>query len=198
MSPGPDPEGATPLTWEEQQAIKLTWVTTRAELNEAEQDNIVSAHRWAHRRRRPDQILNEAFVCELHRRMFGEVWRWAGAYRTSARNLGVDHWEIRPCVRDLLADTTAWIAAGGPAPMPPDEAAVRFHHRLVWIHPFPNGNGRHARLAADLLVVSLDQPEFSWGRVSLVSRSETRDRYIAALQAADAHDIGPLLAFARS
>lgn len=198
MSPGPGPEGATPLNWEEQQAIRLTWVTTRAELNESEQDNILRAQRWAHRRRRTDQILHEAFLCELHRRMFGEVWRWAGAYRTSARNLGVDHWEIRPCVRDFLADTTAGIAAGGPAPMPPDEAALRFHHRLVSIHPFPNGNGRHARLAADLLVVSLGQPEFGWGWASLVSRGETRDRYIAALRAADGYDIGPLVAFARS
>ncbi len=198
MNLGLDPEGATPLTWEEQQELRLTWVTTRAELNAAEQDNILTARQWALRPRRPEQILDERFLAELHRRMFGQVWRWAGKHRTSERNLGVEHWEIRAGLRDLLGDAALWISAGPAHPMPPDEAAVRFHHRLVSIHPFPNGNGRHARLASDLLVVSLDRPAFTWGRVTLVSRGETRAAYLAALRAADNHDIAPLLAFARS
>lgn len=190
------PPGATPITWEEEQALKPTWVATRAELNEVEQQNILAAQRWALRTRHPDHVVDEGFLCELHRRMFGEVWRWAGTYRTSARNLGVEHWEIRAAVRDLLADASLWIGRG--SAMEPDEAAVRFHHRWVAIHPFPNGNGRHARLAADVLVRSLARPAFTWGRATLVARSETRERYLAALRAADGHDLGPLLAFARS
>ena len=81
---------------------------------------------------------------------------------------------------------------------PPDEIAVRFHHRLVAIHPFPNGNGRHARLMADLLVERLGQPRFTWGSRSLVDASTTRQAYIAALQAADARNYAPLLVFSRS
>lgn len=191
-----DPPGTTPITWEEQEQLRPTWVTTRAELNEVEQENILAAQTWAGRPRRPDQILNETFMLELHRRMFGQVWRWAGRYRTSERNLGVDHWQIRPDVRDLLADAAMWV--GPAAVVAPDEAAVRFHHRWVAIHPFPAGNGRHARQAADVLARSLGQPAFTWGRVTLVEHGEARGQYLAALRAADAYNLAPLLAFARS
>lgn len=191
-----EPPGTTPLTWEEQQALKPTWVTTRLELNEVEQRGILGAQAWATRPRRPDQILDESFLLQLHRRMFGEVWRWAGRYRASERNLGVQHWEIRPAVRDLLADAAFWVVPD--AGVDPDEASVRFHHRWVAIHPFPNGNGRHARLAADLLAGSLGRPAFSWGRATLVERGTTRNSYLAALRAADGHDLAPLVSFARS
>lgn len=191
-----EPPGTTSITWEEQQELRLTWVVTRAELNSVEQQNILAAQPWAQRARRPSRILDERFLMELHRRMFGEVWRWAGRYRTSARNLGVDHWQIRAEIRGLLADAALWVQPG--AAVDTDEAAVRFHHRWVSIHPFPNGNGRHARLAADLLARSLGRPPFTWGRVALIDRGETRDQYLAALRAADAHDVRPLLAFARS
>ena len=127
--------------------------------------------------------------------MFGDVWRWAGTSRTSERNLGIAYYEIPVAVRQLLHDARAWIAH---ATYSPDEIAVRLHHRLVQIHPFPNGNGRHARLMADLLVMSRGQERFSWGRTSLGEAGDVRRRYIAALRAADGHDIGPLLVFARS
>lgn len=191
-----EPPGTTPITWEEERQLRPTWVATRADLNEVEQQNILAAQSWAQRTRVPAQVLEERFLLELHRRMFGEVWRWAGRYRTTARNLGVEHWQIRTEVRDLLADAGLWVALD--TQVQPDEAAVRFHHRWVAIHPFPNGNGRHARLAADLLARSLGRPAFTWGRVTLVDRGTTRDRYLAALRTADAHDVGPLLAFARS
>ena len=127
--------------------------------------------------------------------MLGDVWRWAGRFRTSERNIGIDYWQIPIALRQLLDDTKAWIEYHT---YPPDEIALRFHHRLVQIHPFPNGNGRHARLTADLLVMRLGGERFSWGSANLQDAGTVRQRYIAALQAADDHDIGPLLAFARS
>ena len=127
--------------------------------------------------------------------MLGEVWKWAGKFRTSERNLGLPFYEIPSALGQLLADTHAWIEYEAYSP---DEIAVRFHHRLVQIHPFPNGNGRHARLTADLLVIRLGRERFSWGRERLRDAGIVRRRYIAALQAADHHDIAPLLQFARS
>jgi Fic-DOC domain mobile mystery protein B len=127
--------------------------------------------------------------------MLGDVWRWAGKFRASERNLGITFYEIPVAVRQLLDDTKAWIQY---KTYPPDEIAVRFHHRLVQIHAFPNGNGRHARLMADLLVMGLGSERFSWGSANLKDAGAVRQRYIAALQSADNHDISPLLAFARS
>jgi len=168
-------------------------IAYRRELNAAEQENIARAQDWALNRRRDP--LSEKFVKELHRRMLGDVWRWAGNFRTTERNLGIAFYEIPVALRQLLDDTKAWIEY---RTYPRDEIAVRFHHRLVLIHCFPNGNGRHARLMADLLVMRLGGERFSWGSANLQDAGEVRRRYIAALQAADNHDIGPLLAFARS
>ena len=184
------PDNATPLTPEEMRDLMPAHIAYRRELNEAEQENIARAQDWALKRRR--DLLTEKFVRELHRRMLGDVWRWG---RTSERNLGIAFYEIPMALRQLLDDAKAWIDY---KTYPPDEIAVRFHHRLVQIHPFPNGNGRHARLIADLLVMELKRERFSWGSANLQDAGEVRQRYIAALQAADGHDIGPLLAFARS
>ena len=127
--------------------------------------------------------------------MFGRVWHWAGTFRRSMKNIGIDAYRIPQELRQLMDDCRYWIEH---KTYEPDEIAARFHHRLVSIHPFPNGNGRHARLAADRLLVAFGQPRFTWGRVNLVDANETRDSYIAALNAADRHDIGPLLEFVRS
>jgi Fic-DOC domain mobile mystery protein B len=127
--------------------------------------------------------------------MLGDVWKWAGRLRSSERNLGIPHWEIPVAIKELLANARTWITTEAYAP---DEIAVRFHHRLVQIHSFPNGNGRHARLMADLLITELGGKPFSWGRGGLRDHGELRRRYIAALQAADHHDIQPLLTFSRS
>jgi Fic-DOC domain mobile mystery protein B len=186
-------DNATPLTPEERRELIPAHIAYRSELNEAEQENIVRAQDWALGRRR--NLLTEKFITDLHRHMLGDVWRWAGRFRTSERNLGIAHYEIPVALRQLLDDTGAWIGHDAYAP---DEIAVRFHHRLVQIHPFPNGNGRHARLMADLLVMSLGRERFSWGSARLQDASAVRRRYTAALRAADNHDIGPLLAFARS
>lgn len=186
-------DAATPLTPEERAQLIPSYITLRHELNEAEQAGIADADRWAFSRKR--DVLSEKFLLDLHRRMFADVWRWAGKYRQSERNIGVDHWRIAVDLRSLLDDTRFWIANQTFAA---DEIATRFHHRLVFIHPFPNGNGRHARLAADLLVASFGRPRFSWGSVSLLNAGDTRRQYVAALRAADRHDIAPLLMFVRS
>ena len=189
----PPDDAATPLTLEETRDLIPAHIAYRRELNEAEQENITRAQTWALNRRRDP--LSEKFIKQLHRRMLGDVWRWAGKFRTSQRNLGIPFYEIPVALRQLLDDTKAWIEH---QTYPPDEIAVRFHHRLVQIHAFPNGNGRHARLLADLLVMRLGGARFSWGRESLRDPGAVRQRYIAALQSADNYDIGPLLAFARS
>lgn len=145
--------------------------------------------------RRRRNLLTENGIKDLHRHMLGDVWRWAGRFRTSERNLGINHWEIPVALRVLLDDAKTWIEAKA---YPPDEIAVRFHHRLTQIHPIANGNGRHARLIADLLVMQLGGERFSWGRANLRDAGDLRTRYIAALQAADGYDIAPLVEFARS
>jgi Fic-DOC domain mobile mystery protein B len=190
---GPRDDAETPLSPEEREGIIPSYITLRGELNAAEQDNILDAESWAFRRRR--NVLDETFLNNLHRRMYGRVWRWAGQYRRSEKNIGVDWSTIPQHLRQLLDDVHFWVDH---ETYQPDEIAARFHHKLVWIHCYPNGNGRHGRLAADLLLASLDRPRFSWGRANLVDVSDTRLHYVAALRAADSHDIRPLLEFVRS
>jgi len=187
------PQDATPLTLEETRDLLPAHISCRQELNEAEQENILRGQDWALSRRR--DLLTEKFIRDLHKRMLGDVWRWAGSFRKSARNLGIDYWEIPAAVRQLLDDARAWIELES---YPADEIAVRLHHRLVQIHPFPNGNGRHSRLMADLLVMQFGRARFTWGSANLQAAGDMRRRYIAALQSADRHDVAPLLAFARS
>jgi len=191
--PFEEPDNATPLTPEERRDLIPSHIAYRAELNEAEQENIARAQDWALATRR--NLMSEKFIKDMHRRMLGEVWRWAGRFRTSERNLGIRHYEISVAVRQLIEDTKALMEY---KTYPPDEIAVRFHQRLVQIHPFPNGNGRHSRLMADLLVMRLGGERFSWGSARLQDAGDVRRRYIDALQAADNHDIGPLMEFARS
>jgi Fic-DOC domain mobile mystery protein B len=188
------PPGATPLDADELGSLIPGHITNQGELNEWEQLNILQGDAWAHKQQRKD-LLDEAFLRQLHRRMFSETWRWAGDFRRSDKNIGVDWLKIGVELRQLLDDVHYQIEHTS---YPPDEIAVRFHHRLVSIHPFPNGNGRHARLMADLLAERLGQPRFTWGSQSLTDANDTRRHYLAALQAADARDYAPLLAFARS
>lgn len=192
-----EPEDATPLEVEEREQLLQSWITHRADLNQAEEANILDGAAWARgrRSRRPADMLSTGFVTRLHKRMFGDVWKWAGTWRTTARNIGVDAHRIGMDVAALLDDVRYWVEN---TTYPPDETAIRLHHRLVAIHPFPNGNGRHSRLMADLLVERLGEMPFSWGGRSLADPGDLRRRYIAALRAADNHDIGPLLIFARS
>tara|TARA_R110002074_G_scaffold352433_1_gene523847 strand:+ start:687 stop:1274 length:588 start_codon:yes stop_codon:yes gene_type:complete len=189
-----EPDDATPLEPEEREGLLQTWITYRRELNEAEQTNIAAGTAWAWRARRRD-LLSEEFLRQLHKRLFGDVWAWAGEFRRTERNIGIEPVRIPVELRTAFDDARYWIEH---ETFPPDEIAVRLHHRLVAIHPFPNGNGRTTRLMGDLVAARLGQEPFTWGRQNLTDVSETRARYVAALRAADNHDIGPLLEFARS
>ncbi|MBI3631061.1 MAG: mobile mystery protein B [Candidatus Sungbacteria bacterium] len=188
-----EPEHATPLTTEERQGLIPSHVTLRSELNELEQQNILEAVTWAFSRKHDP--VKEAFGRGLHRRMFDKVWRWAGTYRTSNKNLGVEFWQVNPRLKEVMDNVAFWIEHKS---YPPDEIAVRFHHALVFIHPFPNGNGRWSRLMADILILRLGGQQFTWGRSALRDADETRKIYIAALKKADNHDYNDLLVFARS
>jgi Fic-DOC domain mobile mystery protein B len=187
--------GATPLDPGELEGLRLPHITTRAELDRWEEENILAAEDWVWTARGRDPF-SEAFILTLHKRMFGSVWKWTGTFRASDKNLGVAPWEIGAKIRILCDDAKTWIATGA---YDPDEAAARLHHRLVSIHPFANGNGRHARLWTDYVLVKiLDRPRFTWGGASLAEAGTARERYLEALRAADARDYAPLIEFVRS
>jgi Fic-DOC domain mobile mystery protein B len=190
-------DDATPLNDDERLQL-IPSITIRAELNQIERININAARIWGMRKsvlRRAD-LLTDNFARELHHRMFNHVWPWAGRYRTSEKNLGWEVHQIQEGVRNAVDDTRAWFEHSTYA-LP--EAAVRLHHRLVLIHPWPNGNGRHARLIADILVASRGGEKLTWGAGSdLIAMTETRRRYIEAVRAADTGDFALLLAFAQS
>lgn len=185
----PVDDGATPLDPDECDGLIPAWIATRSDLNLAEQANLEKGLRWARRARRGD-VLDEALLFELHRRMFNEVWAWAGQPRRSERSIGAAPHDIRPQLRQLHDDVRTWTELNTYAPQ---ENAARYHHRLVQIHVFANGNGRHARAMTDWLLRHWGEAPFSWG--SGLPIAQARERYIAALRAADAHDIGPLLQF---
>jgi len=188
------PPGATPLDPDEAAGLIPSHIANHGQLNEWEMVNILEGERWAFGRRHKNLLANE-FVCGLHKRMFGKTWRWAGKFRTTEKNIGIDPVRIQAALRDLCEDVKAQIEHQS---YPLDEIAARFSHRLVAIHPFANGNGRLSRTVADLLLVQHGAPRFSWGAGNLVTDSEVRQRYLAALRAADAREYGPLLAFVRS
>lgn len=191
-----EPDDATPLEREERLGLKQTWITYRSDLNEAEQENIIKGAVWARgRRQRNKDVLNADFAKSLHKRMFGDVRKWSGTYRLTEKNIGIEAHRIANDINMMFDDVRYWADQNT---YRADEIAVRLHHRLVAIHPFPNGNGRHARLMADLLIERLGGQSLTWGGGGLGDVGELRARYIVALQAADNHDVHPLINFARS
>jgi Fic-DOC domain mobile mystery protein B len=189
------PPGATPLNPQEIQGLIPTHITTRAELDRWEQDNINEALSWVENHRHRD-ILTESFMKQLHMKMFCHVWKWAGAFRQSEKNIGVTWHKISIELKLLCDDVRYWIEK---KTFPEDEIAARFHHRLVSIHLFANGNGRHARLMADILLETIfHRPLFTWGSANLIRAGDDRKRYIESLVAADRSDYTALLKFVRS
>lgn len=188
------PEGATPIDSGEAEGLIPLHITLQRELNEWEALNILEGSRWAWKSSRAE-ILSDHYIRKLHEKMFDQTWTWAGTYRVTGKNIGVPAFEISEQVHNLCEDAKRWIKE---SVYPAGELAVRFHHRLVWIHPFPDGNGRHARLMADLLADKLGQKTFSWGSSNLTEPDDFRNQYLAALRCADKHDFQPLIAFARS
>ena len=189
--------GQTPLTEEEKEGLLIDTISTREELDEQEQNNVQLAIEWTKKRKfKLETILTVDFIKVLHMQMFDEVWVWAGNFRKSNKNIGVDWLHISVDLRNLIDDCKYWIEN---KTYPEDEIAVRFKHRLVSIHPFPNGNGRHSRLLADILIShGLNKTIFTWGNSSLVKPGKTRNTYISSLKEADQGDIIPLLKFART
>ncbi|HMF71753.1 MAG TPA: mobile mystery protein B, partial [Flavitalea sp.] len=189
--------GQTPLDEDEKEGLLIRSISTRGELDEFEQQNIEEAVIWTLKKKfSTEEILSEAFICQLHTIMYREVWRWAGDFRQSNKNIGVDKYQIGIALRQLTDDAKYWVEH---ATYENDELVIRFKHQLVNIHCFPNGNGRHSRLIADVLAShGFNNPVFSWGGNNLVQQGDTRQRYLEAIWAADAGNVQPLIDFARS
>ena len=192
-------EGQTPLDEEEKEGLLISSITTKGELDEVEQHNIEDAIRWTIERRKKfaiEEILTEQFIMELHRRMLSSVWKWAGEFRKTDKNIGVSKYTISVELKTLIEDCKYWIAN---KTYPPDEIAIRFKHRMVSIHCFANGNGRHSRLMADIIIEKVFSEEvFTWGRNNLVKKSAERSAYLSAIREADKGNYEPLIGFARS
>ncbi len=186
--------GVTPLDPDEAAGLIPSHITTLGQLNEWEAVNILAGEKWAFSRKH-NKLLSLQFICLLHKKLFGDTWKWAGQFRTTAKNIGIEAGQIGPELRKLCDDVAYQIEYKS---YPADEMAARFHHRLTWIHPFPNGNGRFSRTIADLLLVQNGALRFSWGEGNVAAAGEVRRRYIEALHAADAKDYRPLLHFVRS
>lgn len=191
------PPGATPLDLDEIGALLPDYISTQGELNELERRNITDAMNWVYRARH-DDVLNASFILELHRKMFGDVWKWAGQVRKSDKNIGVFKEQIVTQLGALLGDVKYWINNKNDW----EDIAIRFHHRLVAIHIFSNGNGRHARLMTDILLEINGKEKFSWGMKTYNTPIEVegpiRDSYVAALKKADDGNYDALLVFAKS
>lgn len=188
------PLGATPLDEDEAQDLIPHHITLQSQLNEWEQLNILDAEQWAFSKKH-SKIFEINFCKKLHLKMFGNTWKWAGKFRKTNKNIGIAWSEINQSLLKLFEDVKVQLAFKS---YPDDEIAVRFHHRLVCIHPFPNGNGRHSRLMTDLLLTSIKSEKFSWGNGFLNEDGDARSAYINALRAADKKDMHALLKFVRS
>jgi Fic-DOC domain mobile mystery protein B len=190
-------DGQTPLEEEEKEGLLIPAIATHGELDEYEQQNIEQAIQWILGRSfKPEAVFTEHFIRTMHKRMYADVWAWAGEFRKTNKNIGIDKWQISTELKNLLDDARYWHEN---KTYPPVEIAVRFKHRLVSIHCFPNGNGRHSRLMADIIIEKIyKQPVFSWGAGSLSSDRDARTVYLKAIKAADKGDYNLLLAFTRS
>lgn len=190
-------EGQTPLEEEEKEGLLIPTITTREELDEFEQKNIEEAILWVlSKKLKKETIFTEKFVRELHKRMYGHIWKWAGDFRQTNKNIGIEYWKISTELKMLLDDALFWIEQDT---FPADKMAVIFKHRLVSIHCFPNGNGRHSRLMADIIVSKIFGLEvFSWGSDNLSHETNAREIYIRAVKLADRGNYSELVKFARS
>ena len=187
------PKGATPLDVEEHEGLKFPHIQTRAELDGVEQANIQEGFKWLSRQRKHKNYLSISFIKELHLKLFGEVWEWAGTFRTTEKSIGIDPIKISVDLENLLADTKYWIDHNT---YKREEFAARFHHRLVSIHPFPNGNGRFARIITDVILSEmLNVHTINWGANALLTDNQHRDNYIKALRLADKHNYSELINF---
>ncbi len=190
-------EGQTPLDENEKEGLKIKSITTQKELDEFEQLNIERVVEWTiHTNFKPEKIVTEKFIKDLHKKMYGDVWKWAGKFRKTDKNIGIKWTLIGIELKNLIDDTKYWIEN---KTYPPVEIAIRFKHRIVAIHCFPNGNGRHSRMMADIIIESVfGKDSFTWNKSNMVKADQTRKNYIKALRKADNGNINPLLEFAQN
>lgn len=182
--------GATLLDPDERAGLKITNIQTRGELDQVEQVNIQDGLLWLKKQNKQD-VLSDTFIKRFHKEMLGEVWEWAGSYRQTEKNIGVAPEQIAVELQNLLDDARYWIEH---ATYSAKEIGLRFHHRLVKIHLFPNGNGRHARIMTDVvLTIAMNEKPIHWGNSVLQDAGKHRNEYIAALRQADAGNYEPLL-----
>ena len=191
------PLGATPLTPDDANGLIPKGILTRGQLDQFESRNIQQALTWAMKgKRKPGEILTLDFCLKLHKRMFDKTWKWAGQFRRYEVNIGnTPPVMVSMGLHHLCDDALSWVKF---ISYPLDELCIRFHHQMVWIHVFPNGNGRHSRIMADILMKALGQPIFTWGKANLIHQSKNRMDYITALRAADTGSYEKLLKFAKS
>lgn len=189
--------GQTPIDKEEKEGLLIETIATKGELDEFEQQNIEEAMQWVFGRNfKAKEVFAQKFICNLHRRMYGNVWAWAGDFRKTNKNLGIDKFQIPIDLKVLCDDALYWIEH---KTYPPEEVAIRFKHRIVSIHCFSNGNGRHSRLMGDIVIEKLYGLEpFSWGNSTISEASEARKTYLQAIKSADQGDYSQLLRFSRS
>jgi len=189
-------EGQSPLNEDEKEGLLIKTISTREELDEFEQANIQEAIEWSIKTKiSREQLLSEDFILFIHKKMFDEVWEWAGTKRKTNKKIGVDKTQISIELQKLIDECNFWIDN---KTFSPEEIAVRFSHRLVKIHLFPNGNGRHSRLVADLLISKVfNKPVFTWGHSDLSKNNSIRKEYLEAIHKADNDDYKPLMDFAR-
>jgi len=190
-------DGQTPINEEEKEGLKIKSITTQGELDEFEQLNIEKAVEWTiHTNLKQEKILTEKFIKDLHKKMYGDVWKWAGEFRKTDKNIGIKWTQIGMELKNLIDDTIYWIEN---KTYSDEEIAIRFKHSLVAIHCFSNGNGRHSRMMADIIIERVfGKAIFSWHKSKMVKPDETRKMYITALKEADNGNIQTLLKFARN
>jgi Fic-DOC domain mobile mystery protein B len=190
-------DGQTPLDEDEREGLLIKSISTQRELDEFEQQHIENAMLWlSSKKLSGEEILSEKFIKELHRRMYAGIWKWAGEFRKTDKNIGTDKQQVSIALKQLLDDCLYWIKDNS---FPGEEIAIRLKHRIVQIHCFANGNGRHSRLLADVMMEKVfNLPSFSWGAANLIKQSDPRIAYIKALKKADAGDYNDLLSFAKS
>ncbi len=190
-------DGQTPINEDEKEGLLIETITTKGELDEFEQQNIEEALQWVFGKKlKGKDVFTERFICNLHKRMYGNVWAWAGEFRKTDKNIGIDKFQIPVALKILCDDALFWVEN---ETYPPEEIAIRFKHRIVSIHCFPNGNGRHSRLMGDIIIEKLfGQEPFSWGTTNITNANETRLAYLQALKQADQDAYQPLIDFARS
>ncbi|MDX1545004.1 MAG: mobile mystery protein B [Christiangramia sp.] len=190
-------DGQTPLDEDEKEGLKIKSITTQGELDEFEQLNIEKAVEWTiHTKLKPEKILTEKFIKDLHKKMYSDVWKWAGEFRRTEKNIGIPWTQIGIELKILLDDSKYWIDNNT---FPAEEIAIRFKHRIVSIHCFPNGNGRHSRMMADIIMESIFGKEiFSWHQSNMIRANETRKKYISSLREADNGNFNELIEFAKN